>query len=86
MSCIHDIVANSFIFHCFFFHCLRNTLFPKHSQHIEPNADRGGNSISSGQGVGICTVAKYLYEIHFVSDIYFAVGAGLKEKGNKKLS
>lgn len=49
-------------------------LFPKYSQHIEPNVDREGNSISSGQGLGMCTVAKYLYESHFISDIYFAVG------------
>jgi len=61
-------------------------LFPKYSQHIKPNADKEGNSISSGQGAGICAAAKYLYEIHFVSDIHFAVGAGLKEKGSKKTS
>lgn len=69
-----------------FFHYLRKKLFPKYSQHIKPNAGREGNSISSGQGVGICTVAKYLYGMHFVFDVCFAVGAGLKEKGQKKTS
>lgn len=49
-------------------------------------AEKVTASISSGQGVAMCTIAKYLYEIHFGFDVCFAVRAGLKEKGNRQAS